>query len=71
MRFGTISNNNGQAVITPRKKTYDAACFGLAERFLMDGPQLHNHVKRCESLAIAIQETIEEWTEANPVENED
>jgi hypothetical protein len=39
-------------------KSYDQACFDLAEYFLIDEPSLQEH---CSDLAIAIQHTVEDW----------
>lgn len=49
-------------------KTYDPACYELAEHFLQDDatdPELFK--KHCHSLALEIQQAVEDWT-YEPVE---
>jgi hypothetical protein len=40
------------------KKSYDQACFDLAEYFLIDEPRLQD---KCSDLATAIQQAVEDW----------
>jgi len=45
-------------------KTYDPACHGLAAFFLRDEPCAADPVlfaKHCHSMALEIQQTIEDW----------
>jgi hypothetical protein len=46
--------------MTERKRSYDPACFELAERFLFDEPALKD---RASDLAAHIQSEIESWIE--------
>ena len=46
-------------------KTYDPACYELAEHFLLDEPCAFNPItfaKHCHSLALEIQQAVEDWT---------
>ncbi len=45
-------------------KTYDPACYDLAEYFLQDEPCSDDPAlfkKHCHSLAIEIQQAVEDW----------
>jgi hypothetical protein len=45
-------------------RTCDQACYDLAAYFLQDEPCIDEpelYAKHCKSLALAIQEAIEEW----------
>lgn len=45
-------------------KTYDPACYELAEHFLQDEPCRSDpelYKKHCHSLALEIQQTVEDW----------
>lgn len=45
-------------------KTYDVECYRLAEHFLLDEPCFKDPVlfrAHCHSLAIEIQQTVEDW----------
>jgi hypothetical protein len=45
-------------------KTFDPACYDLAKHFLRDEPCTNNqelYKKHCHSLALKIQQTIEDW----------
>ncbi len=50
-------------------KTYDPACHGLAAWFLQDEPCAKDRAlfaKHCHSLALTIQEAIEDWHYKEP-----
>lgn len=45
-------------------KTYDPACYALAEKFLQDEPCSRDPAlfkKHCHSMALEIQQTAEDW----------
>jgi len=45
-------------------KTYDQACYELAEHFLCDEPCVDDkplYERHCHALAIAIQQAVEDW----------
>ncbi len=43
-------------------KTYDPACFALAEHFLQDEP-ISSREAAAHELALLIQQTVEDWIE--------
>ena len=55
-------------------KTYDPACYDLAEHFLQDEPCRKDAVlmfKHSESLARAIQQAVEDWFFEDGMDNAD
>ena len=53
--------------ITMRKiKSFDPACYALAEHFMTDEPWLAQQPARTAELASHIQEAIEDWFAAQP-----
>ena len=46
-------------------RNYDQKCYALAEHFLQDEPGLNSEAGRAD-LAMAIQQSVEDWFFANP-----
>jgi hypothetical protein len=55
-------------------KTYDAKCYELAEHFMQDDPSRASPAMfkyRCHSLALDIQQAVEDWFDAPAIASTD